>query len=142
MDEVAATRAFEEALSTHSQEFGNFFLTRLFGLKISYSNGTCLVELDVEEFMLNPQGSLHGGVLVMAMDISMGHLLNHMERPGLTLEIKTQFVRGVRSGRVRVIGEIIKRGREICFLRAEARDSGGEVLAFATSTWKLIDKRA
>lgn len=141
MDEVKAQEAFQVALETYSQEFGNFFLARLFGLEISYEQDACVVEFDVEDYMFNPQGSLHGGILTFVMDISMGHLLNHVCGPGATLEIKTQFVRAVRSGRVRVKGKFLKKGREVCFLRSEAFDNQQKLIAFATSTWKILPEQ-
>ena len=39
--------------------------------------------------MFNPQGALHGGVIATVMDISMGHLLNHVDGPGSTVEMNT-----------------------------------------------------
>jgi hypothetical protein len=47
--------------------------------------------------MHNPQGSLHGGVIAIALDVSMGHLLHRFLRTGVTLEMKTQYLRPVRG---------------------------------------------
>ena len=77
IDERSAREAFEKALADHRQQFGHFFLAKLFGLEISYPDDErCVVELEVKDFMFNPQGTLHGGVIAFMLDISMGHLLN------------------------------------------------------------------
>ena len=91
--------------------------------------------------MLNPRATLHGGVLATALDICMGHLINHQASPGATLEMKIQYLDAATSGRVVCRGEALRRGGT-WFLRAEARDSAGTLIAYATSTWKLLRRVA
>ena len=138
VNETKAREAFEQAIGSYVQEFNHFFLAKLFGLDIRYEENACIVEFDVEDYMFNPQGSLHGGIISFAMDVSMGHLLNHLGGPGITLEMKVQFMQPVRSGKVRAVGTIVKKGRKICFLRSEMYDSEQNLIAHATSTWKLL----
>ena len=47
-----------------------------------------------------------------------------------------RFLAPVRSGRMSRRGEAMRRGGA-WLLRAEARDAGGMLVAFATPTWKL-----
>lgn len=136
-DREAASNAFVHAIGTDAQKPASFFLSRLLGFDFSYPDGTCVVEFDVRDFMFNPQGSLHGGVISLAMDASMGHLLYHLQAVGTTLELKTQFLRPVTSGRVKAVGRMIRRGRSICFMQSEFVGEDGELSAYATSTWKL-----
>ena len=139
MDEDAARDAFEQALRTHRPDFGTFFLAKLFGLDISYTDETCVVDVPVRDFMFNPQGSLHGGVIAFALDVSMGHLIRHtLGRPGITLEMKTQYLRPALSGRVRCEGRFLRRGRTINYLESRMTDADGKLLAVATSTWQLL----
>src|SRR4051812_19139174 len=51
--------------------------------------------------MFNPQGSLHGGILATAMDVSMGHLLRRIHGARTTLEMKIQYLGSVLGGLVR-----------------------------------------
>jgi uncharacterized protein (TIGR00369 family) len=138
VDVEAARAAFERAAAGQREVFGDFFLARLFGFEISYPDEGCEVRFAVRDFMFNPQGSLHGGVLATALDIAMGHLLHRQAGAGATLEFKVQYVAAVRAGHVTCRGAFTKRGRSISFLRAEARDDAGELVAFATATWKLL----
>ena len=138
MDEHAARTAFERALSSQRQEFEHFFLARLLDLKFEYRDSCCYIEFEAHDFMFNPQGTLHGGVIATVMDISMGHLLKHLDGPGTTLEMKTQYVRPVGKGLVRCKGEFSHRGRSISFLRSTLTNADGDLLAFATATWKRL----
>ena len=139
MDEDAARRAFDEALRTHQPGFGTFFLARLLGLEISYADESCLVAFTVHDFMFNPQGSLHGGVIATALDISMGHLIKHVTgRPGITLEMKTQYLRPAQAGRVTCEGRFLRRGRTVAYLEARMTGEDGKLVAAATSTWQLL----
>jgi uncharacterized protein (TIGR00369 family) len=142
VDEDAARQAFEEALRTHHPGFGTFFLAKLFGLEISYVDESCIVEFTVRDFMFNPQGSLHGGIVAMALDISMGHLIKHtVGSPGITLEMKTQYLRPATSGRVRCEGRFLRRGRTINYLESRMTSDDEKLLAIATSTWQLLVER-
>jgi uncharacterized protein (TIGR00369 family) len=141
VDLATARAAFERAAAGTRERFGDFFLARLLGFEISYpGENACEVAFEAADFLFNPQGTLHGGVLATALDIAMGHLLNHHNGgPGTTLEMKVQYLAPVRGGRVTCRGEALRRGGT-WFLRAEAREAEGALVAFATSTWRLLKK--
>lgn len=129
---------FARALSEDRQEFGSFFFSRLLGLRVSYEPDACLVTFAVTVALLNPQGTLHGGVLATAMDIAMGHLLHHVDGAGATLEMKLQYLATVKDGEVVCRGSFLRKGRRTSFLQAEARRSDGTLIAHATSTWTRL----
>jgi len=136
MDEIVARHAFEQALATYEQEFGRFFLARLFGLELSYTENECRIDFDLKDFMFNPQGGLHGGISAFVLDIAMGHLLHRTSGAGATLEMKVQYLKAAKAGRLTCTAQFIRHGRSISFLRAELVDQQGEMIACATSTWK------
>ena len=138
MDEAAARRTFEGALASYEQDFGTFFLARLLGLDITYPEGTCVITFEPADFLFNPQGTLHGGVIATVMDISMGHLLARETGAGITLEMKTQFLKAARAGRLVCTGRFLRRGKGISFLASELVDDQGDLVAYATATWKAI----
>ena len=139
IDETAARAAFESALADHDQTFGTFFLARLLGMEISYPDAdTCAVEMELKDFMFNPQGTFHGGLIATLLDISMGHLLKKTIGPGMTLEMKTQYLRPARAGRIRAVGSFLKKGRSINYLETRLYDSEDNLLAAANSTWQLL----
>lgn len=135
VDAQTARAAFEDALASHAQRPGAFFLARLLGLEFSYPPRSCVVEFDVRDFMLNPRGTLHGGVICLALDASMGHLMLHAGRSGATLELKTQFLRAVSTGRMRCEASILRAGESAWFMESRCTDESGRLVAHATSTW-------
>lgn len=138
MNELEAKQAFTCALDTYEQDFGYFFLARFLGLEVSYTEHTCVVEMPVQDFKFNPQGTLHGGVTATILDIAMGHLLKRHVGPGATLDMNVQYLKAAQSGKVTATGSFIRKGRQICFLRAEMVNEDGALLASATSTWKVL----
>ena len=138
MDTSSDITAFNHAMETAKPAFEQFFLARFLGLEFDYSDEQCLVSFELKDFMLNPQGSLHGGIIATVMDISMGHLLNHTQGPGSTLEMKTQYVKAVRQGKLRCRGEFTRKGRNISFLKSTLLNEQDEIIAFATATWMQI----
>lgn len=143
MDEDAARTAFEAALRSYRPEFEVFFLARFLGLEISYGDDVCVVEIDVKDFMFNPQGSLHGGIIAFALDVSMGHLIKRSHgRPGITLEMRTQYLRPAAVGRIRCEGRFLKKGRSINALEARMWNQDGKLAAVASSTWQLLAPEA
>ena len=140
MDENAARAAFEHALQSHKPAFGSFFLAQLFGLEISYTDDACRIEVEIKDFMFNPQGSLHGGVIAFLLDVSMGHLIFHLTgSPGMTLEMKIQYLRPIRAERIKCEGRFLKRGRRISFMETRITGADGKLAAIATGTWQMLE---
>ncbi len=146
IDPDAARAQFDDALATHVQEFETFFLSRLIGLEFTYlpaeakdaDKEVCHLSFEVTELIMNPQGSLHGGIFATVMDISMGHLLRKVQgAAGATIEMKVQYLRPVMKGPATCEGKFVKRGRAISFLESRIFDRDGKVAALATSTWKM-----
>mgnify|MGYP003394814670 FL=1 len=138
INETVARQAFDHALESYEQDFGKFFLARLFGCEFEYLKDACKVSFELKDFMFNPQGALHGGVTAFVLDISMGHLLRHSSGPGTTLEMKVQYMKAAKAGRLTATGRFLRQGRSISYLRSELTDQDGDLIAFATSTWKSL----
>ncbi|WP_420392996.1 PaaI family thioesterase [Acuticoccus sp.] len=135
------------AIGDHEQVFERFFLARLIGLEFAYlpedapddAKEACRVRFPVQPFLFNPQGSLHGGILTTAMDISMGHLAKKVVGEGATatIELKVQFMRPISSGWATCEGRFLRRGRAIAFLESRLWDDDERPVAHATATWKM-----
>jgi len=141
MDEQEARAAFETALTEQVPDFETFFLAKLIGLRFEYPDERCVICFPVREFLFNPQGSLHGGIIATVMDISMGHLLRRsLGVPGATLEMKLQFLAPVRPPQARCEGRFLRRGNSICFLESRLWNEAGELCAVATATWRASNR--
>jgi uncharacterized protein (TIGR00369 family) len=145
IDADAARAHFETAIEGHAQAFETFFFARLLGLSFDYlpqeaaaeDKEVCRVTFPVTDMLRNPQGSLHGGAMASAMDISMGHLVKKVAGPGATIELKIQFLRPVMDGIVTCEGRFTKRGRSISFMESLLTGPDGKLAALATATWKM-----
>ncbi|MGC1259276.1 MAG: PaaI family thioesterase [Jannaschia helgolandensis] len=145
IDEAQARAHFDTALSDHEQSFERFFFARFLGLNFEYlpaeaadaDKEVCRLTFEMTDMLRNPQGSLHGGAMAAAMDISMGHLVNKIQGPGATIEMKLQFMRPVMQGRVTCEGRFLKRGRSISFMESRMWNDQGKLAAIATATWKM-----
>lgn len=69
---ILLCRMLQRAVGNGRQEFGSFFLSRLLGFGVSYEGEQCVVAFDAVAPLLNPQGTLHGGILATALDVSRG----------------------------------------------------------------------
>lgn len=138
INEYSTREIIDHALTTQQPEFGQFFLAKLLQLDIRYEGEVCHVDLPVAEHLYNPQGSLHGGIIAMAMDISMGHLIYHVTgKGGSTIEMKVQFLRPIQQGVLRFEGRFVKRGRQLAFMQSQAFNADGKEVAIATATWMM-----
>jgi len=147
IDQQQVRDHIDSVLQDCEQVFEKFFLAKFIGLNFEYlpehvndSDKTVLkITFDVNEILMNPQGALHGGVMATVMDISMGHLLNKTVGKGATIELKIQYLRPVREGRVTCEGRFIKKGRTLSFMESRLSDQAGKLAAVATATWKMPD---
>jgi acyl-CoA thioesterase len=137
---VDVRRRVEDALATSEPAFGKFFLARLLDLRVEYDDeqqGTT-VTLPYAEFLCNPQGSVHGGVLTTVMDISMGHLCHRYLSTAVTIEMQMRFFRPV-TGDCRAEGRLIRPGRRIVHLESRLYDDADRLAAFGTGSWQRLD---
>ncbi len=145
IDEKAARAHLDTILTDHEQAFETFFLARFLNLSFDYlptealdaDKEVCRVSFPMSDMLKNPQGSLHGGVMATAMDISMGHLVQKVAGPGATIELKVQFMRPVTEGIVTCEGRFTRRGRALAFMESRLFGANGKLAALATATWKM-----
>ena len=137
VDPVERARA---AAADPESRFGNFFLSRFLGLEISYDDEaqTCQVVLPYAPFLCNPQGSVHGGIIATAMDISMGHLCHRFLSTAVTIEMQLRFFRPL-VGTGRIEGRLLKPGRRVVHLESRLYDDQNRPAAFASASWHRLD---
>ena len=128
------------AAADPAQEFGSFFLSRFLDLEIGYDDEqqTCTVALPYAPYLCNPQGSVHGGVIATAMDISMGHLCHRYLSTAMTIEMQVRFFRPLR-GDGRCTGRLLRPGRRLVHLESRLTDEDDRLVAFASSSWHRLD---
>ncbi|KIH97888.1 phenylacetic acid degradation protein [Streptomonospora alba] len=103
-------------------------------------SGTLDLAFDAGERFLNPAGTVQGGFLAAMLDDTMGPALVATLPPGYfapTLDLQVQFLRPARPGRILGHGEVVKRGREVCFLSGRLTDAEDRLLATGTATARI-----
>lgn len=140
IDHEGVRARVEDALATSEPVFGRFFLARLLDLTVTYDDEQqrTRVELPFADFLRNPQGSLHGGVIATVMDISMGHLCHRYLSTAVTIEMQMRFFRPV-NGPSRCEGRLLRPGRRIVHLESHLYDDQGRLCASATASWHRLD---
>ncbi len=85
----------------------------------------------------NPMRQIQGGFLCAMLDDTMsvaGLVVSGMTHVMPTLEMKTQFLRPAKPGRLFCVGRVVKWGRTIAFTEGELYDAERVLLAKATAT--------
>lgn len=99
--------------------------------------GSSRLELEVGERHANPMGTVHGGILCDLADAAMGTAYASTLGEGesfATLELKVNFLRPFRRGRVVAEGRLVSGGRTIGLAECDVRDEQGRLIARASST--------
>jgi uncharacterized protein (TIGR00369 family) len=113
-------------------------IAALIGFTIaSVQPGQAVVEFEATPRHANPMGTLHGGVLCDVADAAMGIAYAGTLEDGetfTTLELKINFLKAVRTGRLQAVGRVVKKGRTIGMAECDVTDDDGQLIARATST--------
>ncbi len=125
----------ERILSTHQHRINSMLNIEL--VDCSCEDCTATLAFDVRDWMLNPGGLLHGGILTTFFDISMGilsfYLNGDLIAPTATLSVN--FVRPVQNGeRVLIKARSHHSGRTMIQTSASAFTDGCDSeCAYATA---------
>src|SRR5438067_4297223 len=101
------------------------------------SPGEAVIELATSRQHANPMGTLHGGVLCDVADAAMGIAYASTLGEGetfTTLELKINFLRPFRTGRLTATARMVKAGRTIGLAECDVTDTEGRLIARAMST--------
>lgn len=108
------------------------------------SEGRVVFTGEAGEHLMNPIGSVHGGVIATLLDSAMGCAVHTTLPAGVgytTLEIKVNYVRAAlpTSGTLVTEGVVVHRGRTVA--TAEGRvvaEATGKLIAHATTTCLVV----
>ncbi|HSF04928.1 MAG TPA: PaaI family thioesterase [Methylomirabilota bacterium] len=113
-------------------------IARFIGFTITEAEpGRALVEFEAGPQHANPMGTLHGGVLCDIADAAMGMAYAATLDEGesfTTLELKINFLKPVRTGKLRAIGRVVKTGRTVGLVECDVVDDKDSLVARASST--------
>src|SRR3989449_8166363 len=105
------------------------------GARISEAEpGRVVVELIAGPRHRHGGGVVQGGVVTQIADAAMGMSLATLQEDGMwntTIELKINFLRPVREGRLRAIGRVVEIKQSLMFSEADVMDERGRLVARA-----------
>jgi uncharacterized protein (TIGR00369 family) len=113
-------------------------IAKLLGARLTeIGEGRAQMELDADERLANPMGTLHGGVLCDIADAAMGMAYASTLGEGesfTTLELKINFVRPVWRAKLTAEGTVVQRGKTVGLTECVVTDEKGRLIAKAAAT--------
>ncbi|MFL5637028.1 MAG: PaaI family thioesterase [Gemmatimonadaceae bacterium] len=103
--------------------------------------GTIEIGFTADERFTNPGGTVQGGFLAAMLDDTQGPALfghTHGEAYAPTIDFTISFLKEARPGHFVARGRVVRMGRTIAFTEAELFDQGGDVVARATFTNRVM----
>ena len=111
---------------------------KLIGFKLTeVGDGRAVVTLEAGPQHTNPMGTLHGGILCDIADAAMGIAYAATLDEGetfTTLELKINFLKPVRTGRLVATGRVVKGGHTVGLVECDVVDDKERLVARASST--------
>jgi uncharacterized protein (TIGR00369 family) len=112
------------------------------GMRLAaFKPGEAFVDLEADPSHANPMGTVQGGILAAIADAAMGWAYMTTLGEGesyTTLEIKVNFLRPVRTGRLEARARVRNAGRTIGLVECDVLDDGGKAAAHAVSTCMIL----
>lgn len=119
-------------------------IAALLGMDVEeVGDGFATFGLEPDARMLNPIGSVHGGIAATLLDSCMGCAVHTTLAPGLgytTAQLNLHYLRAMQPGmgRVRATGTVLHRGRKQTTAEAKLYDAAGRLLAHGTTTCLIL----
>lgn len=109
-----------------------------------FENNSLTLEFTAEPWAANPEGILHGGILVTAFDTTFGALCHYYAKQNMinTVEISTSFLKPVPlNSKYQITAKANHVGRTLTSMTAEARlVQSNTLLATASTTFIKLHK--
>jgi uncharacterized protein (TIGR00369 family) len=121
------------------ETFAQVPYVRLLGLEfVRAERGAATFALEVREELTRMGGIAHGGALASLLDTAAACAVHTLLDPAartVTVDLTVHFLRPVSAGRVRARARVLREGRRILIISAEATDQNGLLVATAITTY-------
>ena len=100
------------------------------------------VAVAVRAFPAGKDWIVHGGMVTAILDTAMGNAtwtLLDLHEVFLTADLRTEFYRPARPGRVRATGWVVQKTRRVTFAAAELHSDTGVLLASGRASQVIIN---
>ena len=105
--------------------------------------GSARLSMPIEAHLTNSLGTAHGGVIMSLLDVALCTAARtlHPESIGvITIDLSTSFIGGASGKRLLADARVLKDGRSMSFVEAEAKNEDGSLVAKAIATVRVRHK--
>jgi uncharacterized protein (TIGR00369 family) len=120
------------------------FLSHLKIVTEGLGEGTARLWLPVEPHLTNSLGTAHGGVIMSLLDVALCTAARtlHPESIGvITIDMSTSFIGGATGKKLLAEARVMRDGRSMSFVEAEAKNEDGSLVAKAIATVRVRHKK-
>lgn len=117
---------------------------KLVGVRLQETRaGYARLAVEITQDHLNPVGACHGGAVSAILDSVMGNALDgplivgEIERFGVTVECKVNYLASIPVGPVTATAKVISDDGEIALVEAELHRGDGKLAAIALGTFMI-----
>ncbi|MDQ0190705.1 PaaI family thioesterase [Alicyclobacillus cycloheptanicus] len=131
-----ALHAANAAKRARERKGATYFLHEFLGEHRRVEDDRAVLTIPVRDWMMNPGGILHGGIMAYLCDNTLG-MASFLKstRPGVTVDLNVRYHLPVVSGSITGVGEVVAGGSQINSARCEVHDDQGRIVATAAGTF-------
>ena len=119
------------------------FVSHLKILTEELGKGTARLSMPVEAHLRNSLGTVHGGAIMSLLDVALCTAARtlHPESIGVvTIDLSTSFIGGGSGAKLYAEARVMRDGRSMSFVEAEAKNDDGSLVAKAIATVRVRHK--
>jgi acyl-CoA thioesterase len=116
------------------------FVMHLKILTETLGEGQARLSLPVAPYLTNSLGTVHGGVIMSLLDVALCTAARTLHPDSLgvvTIDMSTSFIGGGSGERLIAEARVMKDGRTMSFVEAEAKNEDGSLVAKAIATVRV-----
>ena len=120
------------------------FVSHLKILTETLGEGTARLSMPIEPHLTNSLGTAHGGVIVSLLDVALCTAARtlHPESVGvITIDLSTSFIGGASGSKLVADARVLRDGRSMSFVEAEAKNEDGSLVAKAIATVRVRHRK-
>jgi uncharacterized protein (TIGR00369 family) len=116
------------------------FVSHLKILTEALGKGSARLSMPVEAHLKNSLGTVHGGAIMSLLDVALCTAARtlHPESVGVvTIDLSTSFIGGGTGAKLYAEARVMRDGRSMSFVEAEAKNDDGSLVAKAIATVRV-----
>ncbi|TYR81380.1 PaaI family thioesterase [Priestia megaterium] len=106
---------------------------------VEFEEGRVIIKLDIKDYLLNVNGTLHGGVHATMLDFILGMVTRTVTKARvMTTNLTVHYLASSSAGEIFAEAKVLQQGYKLAFAEGEVKDAQGQLLAKGIGTFKLI----